>query len=73
MITREDPRYVTDHDDPKAVLVAWFGALPMGAWADDDMPAFRAAVEDEMRHIWDNTERPCDMSRISIEIMEGEA
>jgi len=69
MTTREDPRYLFDHDEPKARLVAWFGELPMGSWTDDDIPAFRAAVEDEMRHIWDNTEEACDMSLVSIEIL----
>lgn len=45
---RNDPRYV-DSTDTRAVLRAWVNGADMGAWADDDEDAFRAAVIDEAR------------------------
>jgi len=65
--TRNDLRYINDHDDPKAVLAAWYNEIPMGAFTSNDAEAFRAAVEDELRHIDDNACDPVDMSLISIE------
>ena len=65
-VTRNDARYITEHDGEGAVLVAWYGEIPMGAWADHDAAAFRAAVEDELRHIDDNFADPVDLSLISI-------
>lgn len=65
--TKHDLRYINDHDDPKAVLAAWYNEIPMGAFTSSDAEAFRAAVEDELRHIDDNACNPVDMSLISIE------
>lgn len=45
--TRHDVRYV-DNDDPRAVMVAWINAAPMGGWTDTDEDAFRAAIADEV-------------------------
>jgi len=70
-ITRNDLRYLTEHDGEGVVLVAWYGEIPMGAWTDDDTAAFRAAIEDELRYIDDNPTDPVDMSLISIESVEG--
>ena len=69
-VTRNDARYITEHDSDGVVLVAWYGEIPMGAWTDDDAEAFRDAVEDELRHIDDNLSDPVDMSLISIEYVE---
>ena len=72
MVTRHDARYLYEHGDSRAVLLAWWYDQSMGAWADDDYDAFRAAVEDELRHIWDNPEEDIDLSLISIEGVDRE-
>lgn len=47
-----DKRYV-DSSDPTAVLRAWGGAsesdatMDMGGWTDEDVTAFREAVQEE--------------------------
>jgi len=69
-VTRNDARYITEHDGDGVVLVAWYNELPMGAWTDDDAEAFRDAVKDELRHIDDNPSDPVDMSLVSIEYVE---
>ena len=66
MTTRNDPRYV-DHYDSDAILIAWYGEIPMGGWTGLSKDEFRLAVEDELRHVDDNAEDPVDFSLIEIE------